>query len=129
MKKRVLIIILLLITIIFTGYVTYYYMNLPIVLRGISYADGINEDRTKTVTVNVEGSYLPNRVTGVLTSKQMKINNENKYYAPNPYRIPVGGSYDSNNDGILLLTFNPDEVSIDDIITEITVYNVSEKFE
>ena len=81
------------------------------------------------VTVNVAGSNLPNRVTGVLTAKQMKINNENKYYAPNPDRIPVGGSYDSNNDGILLLTFNPDEVSIDDIITEITVYNISEKFE
>ncbi len=82
MKKRVLIIILLLVTILFTGYVTYYYFNLPIILKGITYAEGVNEDKTKTVTINVD---IPNilpyscTVNGV-TSSNCKFNLNNGNY-------------------------------------------------
>ncbi len=81
------------------------------------------------VTVDVSQSYLPNRVTGVLTNTYIKVNNENKYYAPNPYIINVGETYESNNDGLLMLTFDPNVVSLDNIFTNIVVKNVSESFE
>jgi len=72
MKKRVLIIILLLITIIFTGLVVYHYLNLPISIKGIKYAEGVNKDKTKTVYIDVN---MPNpfpvecSVNGVTSNK------------------------------------------------------------
>ena len=116
MKKRVLIIILLLITIIFTGYVTYYYMNLPIVLRGISYADGINEDRTKTVTVNID---VPNifpvecTVNGV-TSNKCKFNLENGNYTLKINNLMRQEEIDFtvNTNEIISISLNTDEFHI-----------------
>ena len=82
MKKRVLIIILLIITIIFTGVVLYHYINLPISIRGIRYAEGVNEDRTKTVTIDVD---IPNPfpvacTVGDVTSYSCKFKLENGKY-------------------------------------------------
>ena len=82
MKKRVLIIILLLITIIFSGLVVYHYINLPISIQGIRYAEGVNEDKTKTVSIDVD---IPNpfpvtcTVNGV-TSDKCSFNLENGKY-------------------------------------------------
>ena len=82
MKKRVLIIILLLITIIFTGLVVYNYLNLPIKLKGIKYYEGVNENRTKTVKINVD---VPNPFpvtcsVGDKTSSSCKFDLENGKY-------------------------------------------------
>ena len=82
MKKRVLIIILLIITIIFTGLVVYHYLNLPIKIKGIKYYEGVNEDKTKTVKVNVD---IPNPfpvtcTVGDKTSNSCKFNLENGKY-------------------------------------------------
>ena len=82
MKKRVIVIFLLIITIICTGYVTYRYLNLPISIKSITYAVGVNDNKTKNVTINVN---IPNifpiecTVNGV-SSNSCKFDLENGDY-------------------------------------------------
>ena len=80
------------------------------------------------VTIDAQSSYLPNRMTGVITTTSIKANSENKYYSPNSYKIAVGETFDSRDDGVLVLDFNSNEVSLDEIFTNITVKKVSESF-
>ena len=82
MKKRVLIIFLLIVSVILSGLYTYKYLNLPISINGITYAEGVNEDKTKTVTVNVD---VPNLfpvscTVGDVTSNDCKFNLKNGNY-------------------------------------------------
>ncbi len=48
---------MLLITFVFTGIIVNYYLHLPISIKGIKYAKGVNDNRTKTVMIDVN---IPN---------------------------------------------------------------------
>lgn len=94
---------------------------------------------TITLTINpnvqldVSESRLSSQFIGEITTDHIKINNQNKYYAPNAYAIKNGETYDTSyynaSDGILALSFDPNVVSINDIFTDIKVSKKAETFE
>ena len=56
------------------------------------------------------------------------MNQNTTSFSSNIINIAVGETFDSRDDGVLVLDFNSNEVSLDEIFTNITVKKVSESF-